>query len=326
MRADARHRLTAAVIALVLASLTLAACGKLPRPFGRDDDEAPAALANQVFFEAVQVAPLTGTTRPMGELLARAVSERLQSKYEIPAALDGLDKGRFRLDGVVAGSGPDTVLIDWRLTDRHGGQITPFRQELRASRVDWDYGSPKILNAVGEEVSAKIAHMVLGDRIVPPTRNQVAGKRGVWLPPVVGAPGDGNQSLRRAMMVALAGAGMTVGDVAGDAAFQVTGAVELGKPDKGAQTIKILWLVKDRNGRELGRASQSNAVPAGSLDGRWGQTAAFVAAAAVDGIIAVIDEAAPARPAVPDLGSGPYQPPPVRDLKTQPGRAPPPPQ
>ncbi|MDA0998672.1 MAG: hypothetical protein O2944_10755, partial [Proteobacteria bacterium] len=107
MRDRARHRLTMAFGAAICGMLLLSACGNLPRPFGREDDVDASGVRPEMFFEAVQVSPVAGTTKPMGTLLAQAVSERLQSRYEIPSALDGLSKGRFHLTGSVveAGSG-----------------------------------------------------------------------------------------------------------------------------------------------------------------------------------------------------------------------------
>jgi hypothetical protein len=45
------------------------------------------------------------------------------------------------------------------------------------------------------------------------------------------------------------------------------------------------------DGSEIGDVRQQNAVPAGSLDRAWGDTALLVAEAAYDGIIALYEKA-----------------------------------
>ena len=73
-------------------------------------------------------------------------------------------------------------------------------------------------------------------------------------------------------------------------------------------------------------------VAAGRLDGNWGRTAAFVAAAATEGIIKVVERNNPNKMRAPNLGAprGPNpipqsSPPPTPYLPEVPGRAPPPP-
>jgi hypothetical protein len=51
----------------------------------------------------------------------------------------------------------------------------------------------------------------------------------------------------------------------------------------------------DPGGKQLGVVKQENAVPQGSLDGRWGDVANFVAAAAAPGILAIIEKAEQVR-------------------------------
>jgi hypothetical protein len=315
----------------------VAACGPLPRPFGRSDGDAPRPLAENIFLESVEVEPLTGTTLPMGKLLAEAVVQRLEKTYQIPAAIRGLNKSRYILTGHVrnpaaegaAGTGNAGIVIGWQLDERRGGIVSNFVEEIDATAVEWDYGSPKILESVGDTVSERVARVVLGDRFDAAGSDRYLGRRGIFVAGVTGAPGDGNASLRRAMSVALAGKSLRLADAKDKAAFTLQGDVEMGVPDNGAQTIKIVWTVQGIDGEVLGRAQQNNAVPAGSLDGRWGQTAAFVAAAALDGIAGIIEQHDPSKLRAPALGPEPIRraepPPPSRSLPQVPGRAPPPP-
>ena len=320
---------------LTLAVFMLAGCGKLPRPFERDAVNTPNALATNIFFEGVEVMPITGSTPPMGLLLAQSIVKHLEKDFEILAATEGLDRSRFVLTGNVVTNDASTVArtlysIGWQLSVRGEGPISTFVQDVPASRTEWDYGSPPILSQIGTSVSTRVAKLILGDCFNSAGQDRFLGRNGVLIGDVTGAPGDGNAALKRSMAVALGGGGLKLASNSEEAVFTVTANVDVGEPEKGAQAVKILWLVKDVDGKEVGRAEQANAVPAGSLDGRWGRTAAFVAAAAMDGIMAVIKRHDPSKLRVPDLGSGSrkryeVQELPKPNLRRVPGRASPPP-
>ena len=96
---------------------------------------------------------------------------------------------------------------------------------------------------------------------------------------------------------ALAQAKLTVvpGEPGGTQALSVVGSVALDRPQNGQQRIVITWALVERNGKQLGVVKQENAVPQGSLDGRWGDVANLVAAAAAPGILAIIEKAEQVR-------------------------------
>jgi hypothetical protein len=104
---------------------------------------------------------------------------------------------------------------------------------------------------------------------------------GVPAPPVVviavtGATGDGNTSLKDALIKELVGA------------YRVEGTVALGPAKDGKQSIHIEWTVRKSSGKKIGTVSQRNEIPAGSLDSEWGVTAKQAAGAAAQGIIGLL--------------------------------------
>lgn len=109
------------------------------------------------------------------------------------------------------------------------------------------------------------------------------------VPPVTGAPGDGQQSLTSAMKKYLAGAGVRLAEGARGTAYTVRGTVELGSAEGGQQPITIRWLVIDPNGKQIDKAVvQRNKIPAGSLDGPWGQVADLAASEAAKSVAKLI--------------------------------------
>jgi hypothetical protein len=104
---------------------------------------------------------------------------------------------------------------------------------------------------------------------------------GVPAPPVVaitvtGATGDGNTSLKDALIKELAGV------------YRVEGKVALGPAKDGKQSIHIEWTVRKSSGQKIGTVFQRNEIPAGSLDGAWGMTAKQAAGEAAHGIFRLL--------------------------------------
>lgn len=105
---------------------------------------------------------------------------------------------------------------------------------------------------------------------------------------VTGAPGDGQASLTAAMRRHLESAGVKLVDSSLNA-YSVRGSVQLGSADAGQQPITIRWTVIDPAGKTMEKAVvQRNKVPAGSLNGEWGQIADLAAGEAAKSVAKLI--------------------------------------
>lgn len=122
----------------------------------------------------------------------------------------------------------------------------------------------------------------------PTTGSIGSGSVLALVPNVTGAPGDGSQSLTRAIRTELSRNGVNLASASGQATYRVEGRVGLTQASSGQQEILIDWDVKDPSGKKLGTVSQKNNIPAGSLDGAWGKTADAAAAAAAQGILKLL--------------------------------------
>lgn len=109
------------------------------------------------------------------------------------------------------------------------------------------------------------------------------------VPAVVGAPGDGNDSLSNAMKTELQQAGIGAAS-AGQRAYSVAGKVAVTAVKDGKQSVKIDWRVTDPGGTLLATVTQNNEIPAGTLDGQWGGIASDAAQGAASRIKQIIDE------------------------------------
>ena len=112
------------------------------------------------------------------------------------------------------------------------------------------------------------------------------------VPPVTGAPGDGEASLTAAMRRHLEQAGVKLIEGNDPTAYTVRGSVQLGAPEGGQQPITIRWLVVDLTGKTMEKAVvQRNKVPEGSLSGSWGQVADLAAGEAARSVAKLIKPA-----------------------------------
>jgi hypothetical protein len=120
----------------------------------------------------------------------------------------------------------------------------------------------------------------------------VRGSAIAMVPPVTGAPGDGEASLTAAMRRHLEQAGVKLIEGSDPTAYTVRGSVQLGTPDGGQQPITIRWLVVDPTGKTMEKAVvQRNKVPEGSLNGSWGQVADLAAGEAARSVAKLIKPA-----------------------------------
>lgn len=121
----------------------------------------------------------------------------------------------------------------------------------------------------------------------PQARRAPAGPRPIVMAPpdITGAPGDGQQALTEALVRLLKLNDVYIQAQPGPGRFHVMGTVEVGPAtDPARERVTLLWRVLTEDGEELGRLTQENEIPAGMLDGRWGDTAYAVAEGALAGV------------------------------------------
>jgi hypothetical protein len=275
----------------------LPACGELPRPFAHQvPTDAPLLRLDD--SAGVVVRAPAGLPAETAARLAEALATELQGA-NVPASVGGGNHASYHLGGRVAlweiDGRVEEVSIFWRLYDRTGRSIGQIAQ-----RYDVEDGGRRgleagAIDAVAAAAAPRIARLIQGDPVVEaaPLRVFVAG--------VAGAPGDGNEALRRALERSLSQQSIPVAAAPSDGrTLTVEGKVAVGEPRGGAQRVQISWRVLDPRGAERGVVDQANTIPSGSLSDRWGEVAIAVADAASSGILEIVErvrlERAPALP------------------------------
>lgn len=315
-----------------LALLALAACGDLPQPFrGNPGGMAGRLVVPPPYRLAVPTPDAAMLTATESEAFAKAVAEALL-KREVPAVAEAalpLD-WRLAMDMRLEGN---RVVPRYALFDPDGAPQGVAEGSAIPAR-DWSRPSAALLADVANDASRRAADLLLraeaARKSSAPSALMAAGPPRLYLLPVRGAPGDGNESLTARMREALGDQGILAQDVADGAGFAADGRVNVVPVGRGMQRVEILWIVSRRDGQDLGRVLQMNEIPAGLLDRHWGDIAFAAAAEAAGGVQRVIENAGgmPARDASgqraqqPNAAPGGLAVPPRAAALPRPGAAP----
>lgn len=273
----------------LLAFLLLAACNGAPAPImGRT---APAASLSPPDSVGIYVLPVENAPAASATALAAAMATALQ-QADVPASAQSSNRDSYRLQPIataISGAGGhESISVVWELRNATGTMIGSTPAQLVTDTAAWQRGDGKLAAALAASAAPMLAKLVQSD--VPPPQGGLNPV--VALRPVTGAPGDGDRSLTRAMGAALEHTNVVVAAIPADKAdFIVTGTVTLTQADGQKQQVRVTWVLMRPDGSEVGRVKQENAVPAGSLDGAWGDIAYAVANAAAPGVAALIERA-----------------------------------
>lgn len=337
------------IACLLLAAPLLAGCGSLPRPFaGGAQTTLESQLRRPPPARILVPAPTeAGLTSDAAQRFAEALAESLREQ-ELPAtAAPTASTGRTARDAnsqdwrvaTTMENGPRGIALSYALLDEKGTAVGTVRAPRIVPAADWANADPATITAAASDAGPAIAALTgradTARRASDP--NLPGGGRVARLPTVAvaavsGAPGDGNESLTRAMREAAGRRGLILQEEARASDYLIAGTV-VTEPQPGGQTrIEIVWRVTQGT-YELGKVVQLNEVPARALSGRWGDIAYVVAEEASGGIKQVLDTAresqgrasasnpraaqpqTPTPPggiSVPDAASVPIQPPPSR--------------
>jgi hypothetical protein len=245
----------------------------------------------------VLVRAVIGAPRPVA--LAEAVAAAF-ARHDV-IATTGAGNLRSWLLTAVAETAPAAastdqldVRIRWSLADTKGTEQGRFDQRRRVPAAAWRAGDAPLLAELAEAAATALAPR-LGDGNAPGLTPRI-----LTVHSVVGAPGDGNIALRRALAFALEKRGYRLSDEIAPDGIIITGTVRITPRGAAGDDVAIIWTALGPDGATLGTVDQQNRVPAGSLSGTWGIAAIEVAGAATPGIARLIARAT-ARP--PEAGA-----------------------
>lgn len=277
------------VLVLLLLAPLLAACPKLPQPFEHDQANPLLLLDGQagVFFDFDADAP---------QALVPAMKAALM-KQDIPVFLDKPPAEAFRLRlkskrGLERGATSELELF-WELLDQEGLAIGHYDQKARLLTSEWSAGSPQLMKRLAEEAAPALAALMPVEEGTKPTATQANTERPkLFIAPIEGAPGDGNEALLRAMRLSLLANGIDIVDKDEAASHKLKGLVKLSRADAKGDQLHVEWTLADPKGGEMASLDQQGMVPKGLLDKPWGTLAAEIVAGTAIELSALLKDAA----------------------------------
>ena len=276
------------------AALLVAGCQPLPHPFADDVPVRGSPILTLRDSASVTIAPIEGMPRATAEKLGPAMASALQQR-EIAASDKTASIGSYELVGRIQEmppSGGKAVLVAlWELREPSGQRLGERVERLEASAGDWQQGNDDAVGRLATASAAQLAALLQDDA---PTEAEIGGRTRLLIRGVGGAPGDGGESLAKAITEILKKQDLAIiTDPQAKADLVLEADVTVAKPKAGKQNVKIVWHVRRKDGGEIGTVGQENEVPTGLLDGAWGDVAYMVAVSAQDGIMELIARGAP---------------------------------
>jgi hypothetical protein len=281
---------------LTAAILALAACQPLPHPFAEDVPPPGSPMLTLKDNASLTIAPIDGTPRATAEKLGAALASALQ-KREIAASDMTASIGSYQVVGTIEEMPPSgdkvAVTADWELRDPSGKSVGERTARLEATAQEWDEGKDEVVARLADASAEELAPLMQDDQ-PSEVEAEAGGRPRLLIGAVEGAPGDGGQSLPRAITEILKRQDVVLlTDPQAKADLVLDGEVAVAPPKAGKQHVKIVWRVRRKDGDEIGTVGQENDVPTGLLDGPWSDVAYMVAASAQDGIMQLVARGAP---------------------------------
>jgi len=270
-------RPTYGIFAVFLA-LVATACQPLPHPFRPDDKDAGAnGLLELEDTAGIFIVGIDNAQPEVSQTIAAGLVEALHD-LDIPASTHTANRESLVLQCAVvdAGDGRDLVLR-WELIAADGVVAGLFEQRVAAA--SWRRGTPRIAKQVVADAAPRIAALVRDVTDIPRPLPAVFVER------VSGV--EGGARLSSAVRRALEGADIRVVDDVADDTLLVLGSVYR-EPRGEEELVEVSWAVIEPDGTEVGRIEQSNVIPLGFIERRWGEVAAAIAAAGAEGIAALL--------------------------------------
>ncbi len=273
-----------------LISLTalIAACQPIPRPFSHPTGQPPELLALPD-APGVTVLPIARAPEPTATALSRAMAAALRDD-NIPAATFGGNRATLFLQGSVEDNGEVASLV-WELFDGSGTLLGRHIQSIDGTPVDlWQVADPDLLASLADTASPHLAAFI---RPQTDRTDSASPTVAIALPAIAGGQTLATEALHSAMRQALSReASVVVADdaAATDNAHTLRGVVSLSARQGPRQDVAITWSLYDADQRQLGAIVQSKNLPAADIAGDWSALAPEIAAAAVPGILDLIDQ------------------------------------
>ncbi|TNE57989.1 MAG: hypothetical protein EP340_06925 [Alphaproteobacteria bacterium] len=296
------------LLILITAWLALSACTELgpfsdiPQPY-RPAGKGAFDTAKMIMADHVVVADIEGLDEEIAMPLRKAIARAL-GENDILATTEAPPMRTSVLAGIFTAVPQPRVL--WTLKDPYGAATAHFETDLPLDALTYPETEQETRKSIATIVALHLTGRPQADRpnltaTLPLASNAPASPNPtlygdpppLYFLPILGAPGDGNRALDRAMRAALQKRGIKVLNAPDPEDLQLQCFVSLRPAEDDQSTIQIFWEIKSPEGKSVASIDQANRILAGALDGAWGPLATDIAEAAADGIAQFLGQTSP---------------------------------
>jgi hypothetical protein len=269
---------------LLVVVAVFAACQPLPQPFQADrHTKATNALIRPVGDTSLFVTPIAGLPDGEGRAMAEALAAALTEK-DIPASATT----RNRLSSVL------TVTVEPRAGDLLWSWIerNPDNNQLGEAARPLGIGVARLSDPAAIRQAARTMATSISaslNDVLAASAPADTGPAKLAVQDCIGAPGDGNRSLRQAMRELLILAGQAPLPAPEGADYVIGCEVKVWQDGPDSERVTIEWFLQGTDGGRLGEVRQGNRIPRGQLARAWGNTAHIIAQGGWQGLSEIIE-------------------------------------
>ena len=265
-------------IAVLAAFIVISACGNLPKPFEPSAKDRANPLLQLSDSPGVVVAPVYDAPPELAAPLAESIAEGLRL-HDIPATSEEVLNSGNLLEGwyslADSRAGRVDVVVYWRLSDREGREL--LAQESRTRVLLERLARAPALGGAEfvKHIVPAVARTMIGDR----PKERWDGDLALILGEISGAPGDGDDALRRAIHAVLRRTEVVVASQTGHTGPRLDAQIEVTAHSDKQDQVRLVWRIRDSEQKTVAVLKQENVLPKGRLDRKWGSLAFDIALA-----------------------------------------------
>jgi hypothetical protein len=263
--------------------LVAAGCQPLPQPFAHPEKSINPVVTPATEFGGITILPISGLSSEKERGLSAALSAALLSQGIIAGPDSSNQRSKFLQGAVISSAtegGRTSITVVWDLFEGNGKFLGSRETALKLPENFGRKLGRGALQRLLKDAAADIAGLVSGTIDQPTKISRIS----LHVGDVKGAPDRATVPLRRAMKAALKKRDFHIADAVGGDGLVIVAVIEFGPEQTEPRPIRIVWSVRDRDGAELGKLTQQNAIPRRELESRWQTLAAVIADNAADGV------------------------------------------
>ncbi|MDI2090862.1 hypothetical protein [Commensalibacter oyaizuii] len=283
------------IVACLLSFTPLIGCMTVPHPFEKQAGNKGGVLSNPPPARLIVPVPTESLLNDKeSAVLAHDIAKAMLDQT-VPAVVGKAQKGEWLLVTKVENQG-DMVVPKLSIISPDG-KVQATRDAMPVSTKDWASGNEAIYAQVAQQAAPIVNEVLTGlqaRQMVSDPHSLKNRPAQIYFEGVKGAPGDGNTVIARQFVVSLNDKLNAIQQDKSKADYSVGCNVSVtngaaGTRGNPVQHVEVVWRIVDKKGKEAGKVTQINDVPAHSLDVYWGDTGSAVGEEAAGGIKRVID-------------------------------------